>query len=374
MPEADTKADGRPAAAQSSDLELKLDIRWQLGAGYPRPVPELLFNLLWLVESEGTLSAAARQCGVSYRSAWNLMNEWSDLLGNALIESRRGRGAVLSPLGKKILWANYYAREQSRVVLNSTEERIRQEIGSLVGRAAGSALRIRASHCLSHEILTRLLRDAFRGGVELQHGGSARCLAHLVDGSCDAAGFHVAEGELGAAFIARYRQHFDPADCRLILGAKRRQGLIMKRGNPLGIRGIEDLARDDIRFVNRQANSGTRILLDLLLAERGMDSASIRGFDNIEFTHSAVSALVAGDTVDVSIGNEAAAVAFDLDFIPLATEAYYYAVRKPSWEQPGVRALRRLLAGKAWKAEASKLDGLDVNEAGSTEEALVLFG
>ena len=181
------------------------------------------------------------------------------------------------------------------------------------------------------------------------------------------------DGSLGGAFVERYAKQFDPDACQLILATKRRQGLIVGTGNPCGINGIEDLLRGDIRFVNRQANSGTRILLDLLLEQAGIDGSDMRGFDNIEFTHSAVSALVAGQKADVAVGTEAAAVAFDLDFIPLATESYFYAVRRSDWEHPGIVALREVLAGRTWKQEVSKFDGYDISDSGRTKAARELF-
>ena len=155
----------------------------------------------------------------------------------------------------------------------------------------------------------------------------------------------------------------------MIHAVRRRQGLIVKPGNPRNIAGVEDLARDDVRFVNRQANSGTRMLLDLLLENRSIDNARIQGYDHIEFTHSAVSALVASDSVDVGIGMETAAVAHDLDFIPLASEVYFYAVRRGDWQDPSVRALRDLLAGQQWREAISAMDGFDVADAGRSLDA-----
>ena len=350
-------------------IELKLDVSWRLGADGSLPVPDLLFDLLQQIDRRGSISAAARHCDISYRNAWNLMNRWRDRLGAPLIVSRQGQGARLDEMGRKLLWANDYAREQSRIPLRSAQERICRELEGLANGERADTFRIYASHCLSHRILSGILEQEYRMKPRITHGGSARCLQHLTNGDCAAAGFHLAEGELAGGFIRHYLRFFSPADCRLVHAVRRRQGLIVKPGNPRNITGVDDLVREDVRFVNRQANSGTRMLLDLLLERRSMDNAGIQGYDHIEFTHSAVSALVAGDSVDVGIGMETAAVAHDLDFIPLASEVYYYAVKRSEWRHPAVRALSALLAGKEWREAISAMDGFDVTDAGRSFEA-----
>ena len=345
-------------------IELKLGVSWRLGADGSLQVPDLLFELLRQIERHGSISAAAKHCDISYRNAWNLMNQWRGRLGAPLIVPHQGRGATLDELGRKLLWADDYARERSRVPLRSAEERVCRELETVTADQGTQTLRIYASHCLSHRVLSDILEREFRLKPRITHGGSARCLQHLTNGDCDAAGFHLAEGALAERFISHYRRFFEPSDCRVIHAVKRRQGLIVKPGNPRDITGVDDLVRDDVRFVNRQANSGTRMLLDLLLESGSIDNARIQGYDNIEFTHSAVSALVAGNAADVGIGMETAAVTHDLDFIPLASEVYYYAVRRTEWNNPAIRALQELLAGESWREAISAMDGFDATDAG----------
>ena len=111
------------------------------------------------------------------------------------------------------------------------------------------------------------------------------------------------------------------------------------------------------------------MLLDLLLQSQEIDDSDIQGYDNIEFTHSAVSALVAGDLADVGLGLEAAAVAQDLDFLPLASEVYYYAIRKSDWHDPAVRSFCEMLGSDDWRELIGAMDGLDAAESGSTIDA-----
>jgi 2-(1,2-epoxy-1,2-dihydrophenyl)acetyl-CoA isomerase len=78
----------------------------------------------------------------------------------------------------------------------------------------------------------------------------------------------------------------------------RSQGLFVNPGNPLNIQTIDDLARSDVRFVNRQAGSGTRMLLELMMNRKDISPAQINGFENTEFTHSAVAAFIASGMAD----------------------------------------------------------------------------
>ncbi len=354
-------------------LDLKFDIAWRMGADGALPVPDLLFQLLDRIEQEGSISAAARTCNTSYRHAWNLLQQWRNSLGVPLIVSRRGQGATLARMGKALLWGYRYAREESASPLRTVEERVVRELRALTDPPSGPSVQICASHCLSHPALSRILEQECQLKSEITIGGSARCLQSLTAGNCLLAGFHLAEGPLAAGFVRDYLRDFEPQHCRLIHAVRRRQGLMVRPGNPLQIVGVQDLTREGLRFVNRQAGSGTRMMLDLLLQDLSMDTTLIRGYDHVEFTHSAVSAMVAGGAVDAGVGAEAAAASFGLDFIPLASEVYYYAARKAEWQHPGVQAVHQLLCSRLWRKALSTLDGYDPSDAGAILDADEIF-
>src|SRR5262249_59432750 len=126
--------------------------------------------------------------------------------------------------------------------------------------------------------------------IDLRYRGSAEALAALRRGACEVAGFHVTDGPLGRSAAGRYAEALGPAIHRLVWVATRVQGLIVGKGNPKSIGSIADLAWTGVRFVNRQRDSGTRLLLDALLAQAGIDSARIEGYENEEHTHAAVAA------------------------------------------------------------------------------------
>jgi molybdate-binding protein len=136
------------------------------------------------------------------------------------------------------------------------------------------------------------------------------------------------------------------------------------RGNPLGVKGLADLARPEVRFVNRQAGSGTRMLLEMMLAADGPPLESINGYNSAEFTHSAVAAYIASGMADAGIGMRAAAAQFKLDFLPLVREHYYFALRIDAVEEPAMRQLLELMRDPAYHQLVGALPGYDAAGTG----------
>jgi molybdate-binding protein len=141
-------------------------------------------------------------------------------------------------------------------------------------------------------------------------------------------------------------------------------GLIVRKGNPLRIDSLRRLADPDVRFVNRDPESGTRMLFDELLTREGIDSAGIRGYELGEFTHAAVAAYVASDMADAAFGVEAAARQFDLDFIRVITEDYAFACRRQTLENPGVQTILAVMRSAEFGAAVAKLPGYTAQDLG----------
>ena len=147
----------------------------------------------------------------------------------------------------------------------------------------------------------------------------------------------------------------------------RRQGLIVARGNPLRLRSLADVAARGARMVNRQRGSGTRTLIDQLLAAKGIEPASIDGYAHEEFTHDAVAATVAGGSADAGFGIMAAAARYDLDFVPLVTERYGFALRHAAINTEVGQALLRRLSGPTFRQRLAALPGYEPLSAAVTE-------
>jgi len=335
---------------------MKIDLRpvWRFGADKERELDYTLLALLEAIEQTGKLTQAARAADISHRHAWNLIEKWSEFLGAPLVVIERGRGTQLSELGAKLLWAGRRAKAR----LEPQLENLAAELAdTLPGRKAHApVLRIHASHDFTLPHLRQLAGKTLKLAVDLRYRGSAEALISLRKGSCDFAGFHVTDGPLGKAAADRYAQALGDAH-RLVWIATRVQGLIVAPGNPRDLRDVRDLAKHGIRFVNRQRDSGTRILLDQLLAEARIEPSGIDGYETEEHTHAAVAAFVAGGMADAGLGIEAAAAQFQLGFVPLATERYFLAAHRDTLEKPEAKLLVGLLRGDAFHDVITELHG-----------------
>ena len=159
--------------------------------------------------------------------------------------------------------------------------------------------------------------------------GSLGGLLALRRGEAHAAGVHLldeATGEYNLPYVRRYVKGRDVVVVNL---AKRIQGLIVPAGNPKGVGRLEDLAGGDVRFINRQRGSGTRMLLDYMLGRLGIEAGAVSGYDREEYTHLAVAAAVAGGRADVGLGILSAARALAVDFVPLLEEQYDLVIPGP---------------------------------------------
>ena len=336
---------------------IRIDIRpvWRISAATEREFDFQLVALLAEIESSGKLTAAARAAGVSYRHAWNLIAQWEGFFGAALVAKSQGRGSRLAPLGKRLLWAARRAQSRLAPELENLGGEFARRLNEALAESV-PGLVMQASHDYAVGLL-RARSAATAAAIDLQYKGSFDALAALRRGECDVAGFHVPEGRLGALMAQRYRECLPLSEYRLITFATRTQGLIVRAGNPLGIATVEDLARREVRMVNRQRGSGTRALLEFFLTAAGIDRAQVSGYDLEETTHGAVAALVAGHQADAGFGVAAAAAEYGLDFVPICRERYYFACRAAELDSEPVAALLATLRDPGLAASIGALAG-----------------
>lgn len=336
-------------------FKVNLQYLWQPQPGQDFAVDATLFRLLFAIHETGSLAAAARSVGMSYRHVWGLMRKWEKVFGKPLVVLRQGRGATLSELGQKLLWAEELVRARLTPGLDS----VRQEIEQVLSQAMEAAP-MRLSVCASHDLALAALRDrlAHRKGLKLdiRFKGSLESLDGFTRGRCSMAGFHVAEGmERPAAHL--FQRHLDERQHKLVGLATRTQGLMLKRGNPKEIHSLVDLARPGTRMVNRQQGSGSRIEFDELLSGAGIDAGAIDGYLNEEYTHLAVAATVAGGKADAGFGIKAAASQYELDYIPLLTERYYLACRGDAMQEPALAEFVAILGDAEFRKILAALPG-----------------
>ncbi|HLA82372.1 MAG TPA: substrate-binding domain-containing protein [Thermoleophilia bacterium] len=234
------------------------------------------------------------------------------------------------------------------------------------GKVGLEAVRFSGSHDLTVELLIRMLAER-PAPVEVTADfiGSLGGLMAVARGEADLCGTHLwdeATGEYNVPFVQRVLPNRSVVLLTLV---ERLQGLIVAMGNPLGLTGLSDLARGDVRTINRQPGSGTRVWLDAQLKNAGVDAGSIGGYGDEEVTHIAVARAVAEQRADVGLGISAAATAYGLDFIPLAQERYDLVIPAELWDTSRLRVLREVVGSDSFKEAVGALGGYDVSETGA---------
>ena len=222
----------------------------------------------------------------------------------------------------------------------------------------------------SHDNTLDVLADQLRvqtTAVTLSssHVGSMGGLMAVKKGVCHLAGSHlldVQDGTYNITYIKKYLPHMD---VRLVNLVFRDQGFIVPKGNPKQVKSIEDLCRSDIRFINRQGGSGTRILLDYRLEQAGIDPNDVSGYDMEEFTHMSVAVAVLSGSVDVGLGIHAAAKALNLDFIPVVTEQYDLVIPQDHFESKPMQMLLDTINSAIFKKRVTALGGYSTEKTGT---------
>ncbi len=233
----------------------------------------------------------------------------------------------------------------------------------------------------SHDNTLDLLADSLMGldnpfGLASTHVGSMGGITALKNGTCHMAGMHLLDEDTGDFNFSWLDKHFPEHRENLVLFnlAIRHQGIIVPKGNPLGIKGVEDLKGGKARFINRQRGAGTRILFDWHLKKSGMSPADVKGYEKEETTHMAVAVNVLTGSADCGLGIYAAASALDLGFEPLARERYDLAVPTRFMEDPRIVAVLELLRSDVFKKRIEELGGYETNLTGMRMEPGMKLG
>lgn len=338
-------------------FQVRLDYALTLGESDIRIDQGMLFRLLEAVRTTGSLSQAAKELDMSYRHMWNMVHRWEQQLGRRLIVMQRGQGAFLTPFGDRLLWAEQRVKNRLSPVI----ENVVSEIESALSQAMDGArptLRI----CASHDLALAQLRDELNAGgelrLDLRFRGSADSLSALLKGDCDVAGFHFAcnQGK-GSLLHLSYRQWLKPRQQLIIPFVIREQGLMLPETLARQVGSLIDVARLQLRLINRQRGSGTRLLFDQLLHDAGVKPEELNGYDSEEFTHLAVAATVASGAANVGFGIRAAAARYGLHFVPLTTERYCFLLRRDRTHAEEIQAFIRHMQSRRVEDIVATLPG-----------------
>ncbi len=329
----------------------------------PALVRNPLIDLLQAVSSQGSISGGARALGLSYRHVWGELKRWENELGNELVVWEKGQSARLTEFGAKLMWAE----RQAQARLAPQIEALRGELERSFAQAFDDSVHVVTLYASHDDALSALREHALQQARELGHSplhldirftGSVDAIRALNEGRCVMAGFHTLQNTGNKTLTERtYKPLLQPGQHKIIGFAQRTQGLMVAKGNPLALHTLNDLAQRGARFANRALGTGTRVVLDELLAQCGLIASDITGYERTEPSHAAVAHAVAAGQADAGMGIAAAAQRAGLDFVPLADERYHLVCLKSALEQTGIVALLKLLKTPAWQAHIATIPG-----------------
>lgn len=203
--------------------------------------------------------------------------------------------------------------------------------------------------------------------IQLSFTGSLGGLIALAEKSADLAGCHLWEEKNDTYNEPFVRKLLPGQRVALLTLAHRHVGLILPHGNPHEIHHLSDLNKAEVRFVNRQPGSGTRVWLDAQLHALGMDPSCINGYEDEKMTHYEVARAVSRHLANAGLGVETAASSFGLDFQLLTTERYDLVIPADKWELDSVQALKRLLESEQAKSAIANLGGYQTDQTGQVD-------
>ncbi len=196
------------------------------------------------------------------------------------------------------------------------------------------------------------------------HVGSMGGIMAIRRGEAHAAGCHLLDTATGEYNLSFMRKYFPKGGVKLIRCVGRQQGMMVAKGNPLNITKFADIAREGIRYVNRQKGSGTRILTDYLCKQEGVDPAAVYGYDREELTHTSVAAQIVSGSADAGMGIYSAAKLYDLDFIPICIEEYDLIIPNHAWDTPQVQQMIATLKSDTFREKILSMGGYTLDGPG----------
>jgi molybdenum cofactor synthesis domain-containing protein len=239
-------------------------------------------------------------------------------------------------------------------------------------KALNHRLLVLGSHDLTIDLLASSVKERSEGRITISSSniGSMGGLLAVGKGITHFAGSHLldtATGDYNRSYIQRYIKN---TRVSLVTLVHRWQGLMIAKGNHKNIRGIADLTRSDITMINRQAGSGTRILLDYELQKAGIDPSAINGYRSEEYTHMSVAMAVTSGRADVGLGIMAAAKALDLDFIPVSRERYDLVMPSDFLKDERMELLLEIIRSRKFIEQVLAMGGYEVEETGKVQDYL----
>ncbi|MEM3833454.1 MAG: substrate-binding domain-containing protein [Thermoprotei archaeon] len=345
-------------------LQFKLQTRFSFISNNTL-IDEELIELLKEIKRSSSLILAAKKIRVSYKYAWKKLNETSRALGTPLVITTRGGKfggrTELTITGEELLRRYGLFTKYASIELQNTFKKY----------VIDSDINIVGSHCPGIELALKTMaskNSELRFHVE--NTGSLNGLISIEEGKSDIAGIHLLDPE-SEKYNEPYIKKLNLKNVILIKGYKREQGLIVRKGNPKGIRGMADIITRKGIFVNRNMGSGTRILFEKLLYKTAKEfqinfedaKNSIRYYPHEVNSHAEVAQIILKGYADVGLGIRTVADQYGLDFIPLTLEEFDFITNNQSIKNPVVKKFFALLSSQTFKQKLTKsLTGIHPTE------------
>lgn len=247
----------------------------------------------------------------------------------------------------------YEAGEEVQVRLLSTPEKLQ------------NTLVVIGSHDpLLDEVADMMHRADPTVFMSSSHVGSMGGIMAIRRGEAHAGGCHLLDKETGVYNLSFLKKYFPNGGIRLVRCVGRQQGLMLAKGNPLDIKEFADIAKNGVRYVNRQKGSGTRVLMDYLCEQYAVNVGDIYGYEREELTHTSVAAQIANGSADAGMGIYSAVQLYDLDFLPICIEEYDLIIPDHAWETPVVQQLIATLKSPAFREKMLAMGGYTVDHPG----------
>ena len=247
------------------------------------------------------------------------------------------------------------------------ERELEPKAPAAVSKEVSNVIRIVGSHDLALNILLDLLRQRVEGlKTEVTHAGSLGGLIALQEERADLAGTHLLDEETGEYNYPYVKRILPGREIAIVNLSFRIQGLMFAKGNPKRIKGLADLRKKDITFVNRQKGSGTRVLLDLQLKRQGISPAEIKGYEDEFNTHLEVASHIAKGSADAGLGIEAAALSNGIGFMPMFRERYDLVMPMANYKSKRLAPMLEIIASDEFKKIVDSVGGYDTSQTGTT--------
>jgi putative molybdopterin biosynthesis protein len=259
----------------------------------------------------------------------------------------------------------YFMPEADGIIKRSTRTNGRADLFVFAKEEAAQKRLVLAGCDPATGLLSRMVEKI--SGIEIVSAAASSKLAlsWLKEGKVHIAGSHLEDAKTGEFNLPYIRKEFPDGDFTVVTFARWEEGLVIAPANPKRIRKIEDLARKNVRFMNREPGSGSRALLDKLLQKTGMDAHRIQGYERVAHGHLAAAYCVVSREADVCLATRSAAKTFGLDFVPLHSERYDLVMRKRTADLPAVKSFLDVLQRSTLRRKLEVLAGYDTSATGS---------